>query len=182
MLDELPMLYTATLMVYLLLEGQRTPVYGRWLPLTLLAYLAVATFGATFTRGSEQTWFFQVSFTALEFLGLYLTYRIYRASSAPEQRKIFRTGMALYVAAIAAWFLDFRYCDELIAALAAIGLPNLQLHALWHLLVAGGLYCLILVIAYQRLQVLGREPYLERRGWVLRLRAAAAGTEATSRR
>lgn len=174
MLDELPMLYTATLMVYLLLEGKREPVHGRWLPVALVSYLLVATFGAALTRGSVQAWFFQVSFTLLEFLGLYLTYRIYRASKAPDQRRVFRVGMALYAVAIVAWFLDFRYCEQLVAALNRVGLPNLQLHALWHLLVAGGLYCLILVIAYQRLQVLGREPYVERSGWVLRLRTGEA--------
>ena len=48
------MLYTATLMVDLLLEGKRQPLHGRWLPLALLAYLSVATFGATLTRGSVQ--------------------------------------------------------------------------------------------------------------------------------
>ena len=171
MLDELPMLYTATLMLYLLLEGKREPVHGRWLPLTLLAYLSVATFGATVTRGGVQAWFFQVSFTTLEFLGLYLTYRIYRASSASDQRRLFRAGMALYAAALVAWYVDFTHCEEWIAALARAGLPNLQLHAVWHVLAAGGLYELILVIAHQRLQVLGREPYVERRGWVVRLRA-----------
>ena len=177
MLDELPMLYTATLMVYLLLEGNPKPAHGRWLPLALLAYLSVATFGATVTRGSVQAWFFQVSFTLLEFLGLYLTYRIYRASTAPDQRQAFRIGMALYSAAIVAWYIDFGHCEAWIAALAQVGLPNLQLHALWHVLVAGGLYLLILVIAHHRLHVLGREPYLERRGWVLQLRAAGEASQ-----
>lgn len=180
MLDELPMLYTATLMVYLLLEGKPQPVHGRWLPLALLTYLLIATFGAAFTRGSAQAWFFQVSFTLLEFFGLYLTYRIYRVSTAPDQRTAFRVGMTLYAAAIVAWFLDFRYCEQLVAALSRVGLPNLQLHAVWHVLVAGGLYALILVIAHQRLQVLGRNPYLERRGWGLRLRAGEASRSSSS--
>jgi dihydroceramidase len=173
MLDELPMLYTATSIVYLLLEGHAKRVRGRWLHFALLIYLLVATLGAVATRGAVQSWFFQVTFTLLEFLGLYLTYRIYRTSRAPDQRRTFRVGMTLYFGAVTAWFFDFRYCDELVAAYTRLGLPNLQLHALWHLLVAGGLYALILVIAYQRLLLLGRAPYVERRGLVVRLRARA---------
>jgi hypothetical protein len=48
------------------------------------------------------------------------------------------------------------------------------LHAVWHLFVASGLYCLILVIAHQRLQVLGRGPRIERRGLRLQLRVERA--------
>lgn len=160
MLDELPMLYTATLLVYILLEDQPSRRYGVWFPMLLFAYAVVATYGAAFTRGGMQFWLFQVSFATLEFYGLYRTALLYRKSRSPAQRRLFRSGITLYFVAIGLWFVDIRFCDGWVTSLHSVGLPNLQLHAWWHVLVACGLYALVLVIGYHRLGVLGRRPEL----------------------
>jgi dihydroceramidase len=47
--------------------------------------------------------------------------------------------------------------------LPALGAFNPQLHAVWHVLVSCGFYCLLLVTAYVRLERLGRMPEIVRR-------------------
>jgi len=158
MLDELPMLYTAALLVYVLLENQPKRRFGLWFPLVLLGYAAIASYGAAFMRGQAQFWSFQVSFAALEFYGLYRTLLIHRRSRDRTQRRLFRAGICLYFSAIVLWFIDIRFCSTLTDVTGHLGVPNPQLHAWWHVLVSAGLYAMILVIAFDRCQVLGRQP------------------------
>ncbi len=160
MLDELPMLYTAALLVYVLLENQPQRRFGTWFPATLAAYALVATCGAAFLRGQAQFWSFQVSFAGLEFYGLYRTWLIHRQSRDGTHRRLFRVGICLYASAIVLWFIDLRFCRALTHVTRRLGIPNPELHAWWHVLVSAGLYAMILVIAFDRCQVLGRRP-----GW-----------------
>jgi len=158
MLDELPMLYTAALLVYILLENERERRFGVWFPAALAGYAVFATCGAAFMRGQAQFLSFHVSFAALEFYGLYRTWLIHRRSRDRTQRRLFRAGISLYVAALVLWFVDLRFCDTLVNVTLNLGVPNPQLHAWWHVLVSMGLYVLILVIAFDRCRVLGRHP------------------------
>lgn len=158
MLDELPMLYTAALLVYILLENQPQRRFGMWFPATLAGYALIATCGAAFLRGQAQFWSFQISFAALEFYGLYRTLLIHRQSRDPTQRRLFRAGLCSYATAIVLWFIDLRFCSSITNVTRQLGVPNPQLHAWWHVLVSAGLYAMILVIAFERCQVLGRQP------------------------
>jgi dihydroceramidase len=158
MLDELPMLYTATLLVYIVLENKPKRRFGAWFPAALTGYAVIATSGAVFMRGQAQFWSFQVSFAALELYGLYRTLLIYRKSTDRTQRLLFVAGISAYVTAIVLWFVDLRFCDALVSATARLGLPNPQLHAWWHVFVSAGLYALVLVIAFDRCRVLGSQP------------------------
>jgi len=158
LLDELPMLYTAALLVYVLLENQPQRRFGAWLPATLAGYAVIATCGAAFLRGQAQFWSFQVSFAALEFYGIYRTLLIHRRSRDPHQRRIFRAGICLYASAIVLWFIDLHFCSAVTHVTRRLGIPNPELHAWWHVLVSAGLYAMILVIAFDRCQVLGRHP------------------------
>ena len=158
MLDELPMLYTSALLVYVLLENRPRRRFGIWLPAALLVYALSATYGAAFMRGNAQFWSFQVSFATLEFYAMYRVFLIHRASTDRTQRRLFRVGISLYLLAIGLWFIDIRYCAGIVNAAAAFGLHNPELHAWWHVLVSAGLYALVLVIAYDRCRILGRVP------------------------
>ena len=158
MLDELPMLYTAALLVYIVLEDQPERRFGSWFPAILVGYAVVATCGAAFMRGQAQFWSFQVSFAGLEFYGLYRTLLIHRRSLDRTQRRIFRAGICLYLGAIVLWFIDLRFCSPLVNVTRRLGVPNPELHAWWHVLVSAGLYCMVLVIAFDRCRVLGRHP------------------------
>jgi dihydroceramidase len=173
MLDELPMLYTASLLVYILVENGPRRRFGAWFPTLLAAYAVAATYGAAFMRGNAQFWSFQVSFALLEFYGLYRTFLLYRASHDLGQKRLFLGGIGLYLSAILLWFLDLNYCARIVATSQSLGIPNPQHHAWWHILVSSGLYALVLVIAHQRLRTLGRPPEWSRTAGLPRLKAAA---------
>lgn len=174
MMDELPMLYSALVMVYILLENQPGRRFGRWFPGLLVAHGVLVTCLSAFTRGKLQFYLFQLSFSTLELFALVRVYLLHRRTRAPEVRRLYRVGMSLYAAAMLAWFVDLKLCSVLSATLPAHGVPNPQLHAVWHVLVSGGLYLLTLVVAYHRLDVLGRRPQLHLRGgWLPAVSATA---------
>lgn len=150
MLDELPMFATATLLLYALFEPGPVRRHGLWLPLVLGAYTLIAAYGTVAMRGELQSNFFQGSFTAMEFYALYRVYRLQKAGGDPMEHRLFMRGIVLYAIAIVCWILDFGLCDPITQALAQRGLPYIQLHAFWHLCVAGGFYYLVLTIALAR--------------------------------
>jgi dihydroceramidase len=55
--------------------------------------------------------------------------------------------MGAYLLGIVVWFCDLRFCAQLGTWLPRHGIPNPQLHAWWHVLVACGFYALLLFIA-----------------------------------
>jgi dihydroceramidase len=174
MLDELPMLYLATLMVYILVENRPEPRFGLWFPLTLLAYAVLVTYLTAFTRGRLQFFLFQASFASLEFFALARVYLIHRRSQDRMARRIFRLGMGAYALAVVMWLSDIRFCSTLNEALPALGVPNPQLHAWWHVFVSCGFYALLMVIAHDRLKTLGKAPRVQwAAGMLPRVRPAA---------
>jgi dihydroceramidase len=166
MLDELPMLYSALVMVFILVENGPSRRFGWWFPALLAAHGVFLTCLAAFTRGNLQFYLFHTSFGSLELFALLSVYAIHRKSRNPTVRRMFRLGMTSYVTAIAFWFTDIQACSVL-GSLPAYGLPNPQFHAVWHLLVSCGMYLLTLVIAYDRLERLGRHPELRIRLGIL---------------
>jgi dihydroceramidase len=155
MLDELPMLYTALVMLYIVLENARERRFGGWLPFALVAHGALVTSLSAFTRGALQFYLFQLSFASMEVFALYRVYAIYRGSGSHVVRKLFWIGMISYGLAILCWFVDLKACSVVGGLLPAHGIPNPQLHAWWHVLVSSGLYVLTLMLASHRLNVLG---------------------------
>lgn len=156
MLDELPMLYTVILMAYLLVERGPRPRFGAWFPAALLAHALLVTALCVFTRGPTQAWAFLLSFTTLEFYALWRIWRLARASPSPAVRRLWRGSMAAFGVALGVWLVDRQACSLVGAQLPALGVPNPQLHAWWHLLVSVGFYGLLLVVAHDRLVQLGR--------------------------
>jgi len=172
MLDELPMLYTAIVMVYILLESGRERRFGRWFPLALGLHAALVTALTAFTRGPLQFYLFHASFGSMETFSLFGVYRLQRAQGRGPVRRLFRLGMGAYLVAIVLWFIDLKFCTALSRGLPALGLFNPQLHAVWHVLVSCGFYCLLLVTAHARLERLNRSPEIRRRfGFLPELKA-----------
>src|SRR4051812_30474645 len=161
MMDELPMLYSALVMVFILLENRPRPRFGSWFPALLVAHGVLVSYLCASTRGALQFYLFHASFGSLELFALSRVYAIHRRSESPLIHRLFRLGMGSYVMAIVVWFADLKFCPTLSIVFPAHGVPNPQLHAVWHLMVSCGLYWLTLLIAYDRLQVLGRRPVLE---------------------
>jgi dihydroceramidase len=157
MLDEIPMLYSALVMVYIFLENRIEPRFGRWFPFALVAHGFLVTALTALTHGKLQFYLFHASFDSMEFFALYRVYRIYRASKERALRALYVFGMLAYAAAMLCWIVDFKACDAM-RGLVVHGIPNPQLHAFWHVFVSIGLYLLTLVVAYDRLQTLHRSP------------------------
>jgi dihydroceramidase len=154
LMDELPMLYLALIIVYILIEDRAEPRFGRWFPLALALYGAGLTALSAWTRGTLQFYAFQLSFGSLELFALYRVYRLYLRSSDQRVRRLYRAGMSAYALGILCWFADLRFCRTLSERLPALGVPNPELHAVWHVLVSCGFYCLLSVIASCRLATL----------------------------
>jgi dihydroceramidase len=170
MADELPMLYSAIVMVYILVENrvrERRPErrLGAWFPWALVAHAVLVTTLTAVSRGRLQFYLFQLSFGSMELFSLFGVYLLQRRAEAPV-RRLFRLGMASYLVAIVLWCIDIGLCPLLSR------LPfNPELHAWWHVLVSFGFYSLLLVTAHDRLTRLGRAPALHWQGGIPRLRA-----------
>jgi dihydroceramidase len=169
MLDELPMLWLALVITFILAELGRPPGVraGRRLAFLLAAHGLLVTALCTLTRGALQFACFQISFGSLEVYCLARAWRIGRSSTVPSARRLLAVGFAAYGVAVAAWFVDLRFCSFVGGVLPAHGLVNPQLHAVWHVLVSVGFYSILLLIAHERLVVLGRQPTIEARFGVL---------------
>jgi len=172
MLDELPMLYTALVMIFIVTEDRPQRRFGALFPALLVVHGVAVTCLSAFTRGAVQFYAFQTSFATMEGYALYATYRVYRRSRDAVPRRLYRAGMASYAIAVALWFIDIRACGVLQGYLPQHGIPNPQFHAWWHVLVSIGFYLLVLTLAWERLRVLGSPralrfaagaiPYIER--------------------
>jgi len=152
MLDELPMLYLVTWLVWLLVETGPGRRLGWWFPAALLGYVLVATAGATLNRGDAQFLAFHVSFGALE---LFCLGRVTWIALRPENRSVrtwFFLGLTAYATGIGVWFVDLKACPWVSVTLPAHGIPNPQLHALWHVLVSLGFFLLLGVVSFDRLR------------------------------
>jgi dihydroceramidase len=152
MLDELPMLYLVTWLVWLLVENGPERRFGLWFPALLLGYVLLATAGATLNRGDAQFLAFHLSFGALEiFCLLRVTWLALRPENRPVRRR-FVLGFAAYATGIAVWFVDLKACPWVSVTLPAHGIPNPQLHAVWHVLVSVGFFLLLGVVSFDRVR------------------------------
>jgi dihydroceramidase len=152
MLDELPMLYLVTWLVWLLVENGPQRRLGRWFPALLVGYVLLATAGATLNRGDAQFLAFHLSFGALE---IFCLLRVTWLALRPGNRAVrgrFVLGLAAYATGIAVWFVDLKACHWVSDTLPAHGLPNPELHAWWHVLVSVGFFLLLGVVSFDRVR------------------------------
>jgi dihydroceramidase len=158
MLDELPMLYLVTLIVWILLENRPQQRFGRWLPAAMIGWCLLLTVLYNDTRGKVEFFLFHSTFGSLEVFSLASIWWLQRKLDDPKVKKAFRLGIAAYAFAVTIWFVDLRACSFVSVTLPRHGLFNPQLHACWHVLVSLGFYLLLLVIAASRQRTLGK-PY-----------------------
>lgn len=152
MLDELPMLYLVTWLVWLLVENGPTRRLGTWFPVALGIYVVLATAGATLNRGDAQFLAFHVSFGAME---LFCLARVAQLALQQENRTVrsrFVLGLLAYACGIGVWFVDLKACPWVSVTLPSHGIPNPQLHAWWHVLVSLGFFLLLGVVSFDRLR------------------------------
>jgi dihydroceramidase len=163
MLDELPMVYLALVLVLILVYARPSRPVGAWLPAGLAIYAAGITILMSTTRGSVEFWTFNVSFSAIEAFCVVRLVSLGRRSRSNVVQQLLRVGLGLYFAGIACWFVDLRFCGFVARTLPGLGLFNPQLHAVWHLLSTAGLYCVLVAVGYARLAARGASPRLLRR-------------------
>ena len=156
MLDEVPMLWDALSMLYILLENEAAPArsYGNWLPVVLVCYGVGTSLLVALTEGIVQFVAFHVSFATLEFYCLYSIYRLNKTmgDGNKEMNRLFRYGFYTFMTALVCWQLDINFCKTL--SHLPFGIPNPQLHSWWHVLVSIGLYDMTAFIIYRRQEVL----------------------------
>jgi len=162
MLDELPMLYSALIMVYILTERRPKRRFGVWFPWLLCGHGLLITLLTSLTQGPVQFYSFHISFGTLELFALVRVFQISRSHAAAKARGVFWFGMCSYLIGIVVWLVDLRYCNLVSIILPQNGIPYLEFHSVWHVLVALGFYHLLVFLAYDRLVILGELPKLTR--------------------
>ncbi|MCB9785325.1 MAG: ceramidase [Deltaproteobacteria bacterium] len=171
-LDELPMLWSALIVLFILIERGPQRRHGRKLPLALLALGVGVTTGYALLEGPSRFALFISAFAGAEILCFILGLPLYRSIHEPTFRNTFRLGVTLHAVALTGWLIDTHAC-AVVSHLPG-GLPNPQLHAWWHVLVASGIYLLYVVLAYVRADITGRSPRIARAaGLVPYVRVAA---------
>ncbi|CAE8718675.1 unnamed protein product, partial [Polarella glacialis] len=153
MLDEVPMLWTVVILLYVLLEQhQPKPRHGLLLPLGLAVYASIASC-ATSQQGGNAQWFsFHAFFSASEIPALCLIVRFFRGLEESEfaLKQLMRRGCAAWLCAVVVWLTDLNFCDAL---KTLPGYDHWNLHAFgWHLLTSCGLYAMMLGLWYHRLK------------------------------
>lgn len=157
MWDEMPMLWTVAILLFILFEQpHRTPCYCPALPLGLAVYAAVATYATSMQGGSAQWFSFHTFFAGAEFLALYKVMNFFRGLNVSQETlcHVMKRGFAAYLGAIVVWLTDLNLCKWL-QTLPAYDCWNL--HACgWYGLVSYGLFSMMIGVLYDRLQcVLG---------------------------
>ena len=122
MLDELPMIYSALIMTYIMIEQHNmTPKYSPYLPIALIVHgLLVTALVASPALAPEyaspllQFAMFHISFAVLETFLLTRAYQLYKKEKRNDEgRRLFERGITLWLTALGCWVLDYFGCDAL---------------------------------------------------------------------
>ncbi|KAI8149400.1 alkaline phytoceramidase family protein [Fennellomyces sp. T-0311] len=134
MWDEVPMVWTACYLCYVLLDehGYRGPHYA----IGMAAYCAFATYVTSQSKGSTQFFMFQSSFGCVMWSCLWFVWKMYRATQNQEIVRLFHRGSLFLVLALAVWLFDKNMCY----VYREYNLFNPQLHAWWHVLMCASLH------------------------------------------
>ncbi|KAJ9086619.1 hypothetical protein DSO57_1001901 [Entomophthora muscae] len=143
MLDELPMLWASALIISLCLEFHYKKLPA-WVSPSLYAFTVLATLVTTFASGSVQVGVFRVTFDILGIVSSVIGVMSFsRLPAKSPMRGIGRLGAGVILLATLCWLVDIHRCKELSGLYI-----NPQLHAVWHILVAFGVYHIMLLYVY----------------------------------
>ncbi|KAI8886995.1 alkaline phytoceramidase family protein [Backusella circina FSU 941] len=124
MWDEVPMVWTACYLFWVLLD--EFGYVGNVYTIAIALYCAFATFVTSSNSGTTQFIMFQVSFGLVMWSDLYFVWKLYKNVSSNQIRELFHTGTKFLVLAIGVWLFDSNLCSVFEY------IPNPQLHAWWH--------------------------------------------------
>ncbi|KAK5814970.1 ceramidase-domain-containing protein [Linnemannia elongata] len=158
LLDELPMLYSATIILFILVEAKHGP-QGQWFPLVLAAWLATTTLIFSTATGNLQFYTFQSTYTILQF-GMIYYLRILHVQQRtlkgpnPLISTLIRRALGFALFAVSIWLIDLRACEYVNGLTGRSVLRwNLQLHAWWHVFSAAALYHAMMLVIYYHFDV-----------------------------
>ncbi|KAK3808526.1 MAG: alkaline phytoceramidase family protein [Benniella sp.] len=169
LLDELPMLYSATIIMFILIEAKHGP-QGQWLPLLLTAWIATTTYIFSTASGHLQFYTFQSTYTILQF-GMINLLRVLHVQQRalrgpqPDVSTLIRRAFASALFAVTIWLIDLKLCEFVNGVGSKSVLKfNPQLHAWWHVFSACALYHATMLVVYYHYdtQTQGPRPFV---GW-----------------
>ncbi|CEI94047.1 hypothetical protein RMCBS344292_08270 [Rhizopus microsporus] len=128
MWDEVPMIWTACYLFWLLLEehGYKHVFYAAM----MIVYCLLATILTSQSKGSLQFYLFQASFGLVMWSCFWFVWQMYRRAERKEIKSIFHQGVYYLIGAISVWLFDKNLC------FVYKWIPNPQFHAWWHILVS----------------------------------------------
>ncbi|KAG0326091.1 Alkaline ceramidase 3 [Dissophora globulifera] len=162
LLDELPMLYSATVILYILVEAKHGR-QGPWFPALLTIWISLTTFIFSTTRGKIQFYTFQSTYTILQFCMIYYLRVLHVQQRSkrpnPDLSILIHRALGFGAFAVSIWFIDLRLCEYINGVGPKSVLKwNPQLHAWWHLFSAVAMYYAALLVGYYHYDVLGQRP------------------------
>ncbi|KAF9952590.1 Alkaline ceramidase 3 [Mortierella alpina] len=166
LLDELPMLYSATMILFILVEAKYGS-QGKWFPIALAAWTAITTFIFSTTGGPLQFYTFQTTYTTLQFAMIYLLRVLHVQQRAihgpnPAVSMLIRHAFASGFFAVTVWLIDLRLCEFVNGVGSRSFLKwNPQLHAWWHVFSACALYHTTMMIIYYHFDVKAQRPFVD---------------------
>ncbi|KAG0211747.1 Alkaline ceramidase 3 [Mortierella sp. GBA30] len=168
LLDELPMIYAATALVFICVETKHGP-QGKWFPIGLATWLALTTVFVSITGGRVQFYTFQASFGILQFIILYYASTLHRQQKAlifarakngrNDSTWLIQRSLGVYFFAVTIWLIDLHLCEFVNGVGPNSVLRwNPQFHAWWHVFSIAGVYFSTLLIAFQHYVAKGLQP------------------------
>jgi len=161
LLDELPMIYGACILVWHIFEVYPENRYGIYLPLALVGYSVFVTWSYLIIKNPV---FHQVSYAILVFIIVYRSTQLVRqlpktSPERPQLALLLRLAAAGFIGAFFVWNIDNQFCEHLrawrLTVHVAVGAIS-QLHGLWHIMTGLGVYFYVVYNEYIYQILLGR--------------------------
>ncbi|KAF9392374.1 Alkaline ceramidase 3 [Podila verticillata] len=164
LLDELPMIYAATALLFISIETKNGP-QGKWLPYSLASWLALTTIFVSITGGKLQFYTFQASFGVLQLAIVYYTTTLHSRQATVRTKNnntsfwLISRALGVYAFAVTIWLIDLHLCEFINGVSPNSVLKwNPQFHAWWHVCSITGVYFTTLLVAYQHYVAKGVHP------------------------
>ncbi|KAG0250854.1 Alkaline ceramidase 3 [Mortierella polycephala] len=164
LLDELPMLYSSTIVMFILVEAKHGR-QGSWFPTLLVIWITVASIVFSTTGGKIQFYTFQSTYTILQFCMIYYlrVLHVQQCSKQPNPAisTMIHRALGFGALAVTIWLIDLRLC-EFVNGVGPKSILrwNPQLHAWWHIFSAIAMYHVSILVSYYHYDVLARQPMI----------------------
>ncbi|GJJ71100.1 dihydroceramidase [Entomortierella parvispora] len=167
LLDELPMLYSATVMMFICIETK----YGKqgvWLRAVLALWLALTTYIFSTTTGTIQSISFQTNYMLMQFGMIYYLRDFHVERRAirpnPDVSTLIRSAWRYALSAATVWLVDYNLCIYINGVSPESFFSfNPQFHAWWHLFSCVAVYHLAILIIYYHHDMRNEKPFITKK-------------------